>query len=187
MMRTRLGLALLLPLLACAPVAGADTVIADKSEIAFTMKQMGVNFDGRFRKWKADVVFRPQALPQSKAVIDIDLASVDLASEDSETEARGPAWFDTRRFPVARFTSTAIRDLGGGRYEVAGKLSLKGIERNYAVPIRVTTDPAGNRIADGTVTLRRLDYKVGEGEWADTATVANDVAVRVHIVLAPAG
>jgi polyisoprenoid-binding protein YceI len=170
-----------------AGIASADTVVADRSQIAFTMKQMGVNFEGRFRKWKADIVFRPNALAQSKAVIDIDLASIDLASEDSETEARSPAWFDTRRFPVARFTSTGIRDLGGGRYEVAGRLSLKGIERSYAVPITVTSDAAGHRVADGAFTLRRLDSKVGEGEWADTSTVANDVAVRVHIVLAPAG
>jgi polyisoprenoid-binding protein YceI len=185
-MRTWLGL-VLVSLLACAGNAAADTVVAGKCEIAFSVKQMGVTFDGRFRSWKADVVFRPQAPAQSKAVIDIDLSSIDLASDDSETEARGPAWFDTRRFPVARFTSTAIRDLGGGRYEVAGKLSLKGIERNCAVPITVTTDASGNRVADGAVTLRRLDFKLGEGEWADTATVANDVAVRVHIVLAPGG
>ena len=66
----------------------ADTVVPGKSEIAFTMKQMGVNFDGRFKAWKADIVFKTAALDQSKATIDIDLASLDLASADSEAEAR---------------------------------------------------------------------------------------------------
>ncbi len=166
--------------------AAADTVVADKSELAFTMKQMGVNFDGRFRKWKADIVFRPEALAASKAEIDVDLGSIDLASTDSETEAKSKLWFDTAKFPVAHFSSASIRDLGGNRYAVAGKLSIKGITRDYVVPITVKTDAAGVRVAEGTFPVKRLEHKVGEGEWADTATVAADVVVRLKVVLAPA-
>ncbi|HSC98522.1 MAG TPA: polyisoprenoid-binding protein, partial [Casimicrobiaceae bacterium] len=49
--------------------AEAAGVVTGKSEIAFTMKQMGVNFDGRFKGWKADVAFNPAALDQAKATI----------------------------------------------------------------------------------------------------------------------
>jgi polyisoprenoid-binding protein YceI len=180
-----LALSLLCLAAAAARPAAADTVLADKSEIAFTMKQMGVNFDGRFRKWKADVTFRPAALAQSKAEIDVDLASVDLASSDSEAEAKGPLWFNTARFPVAHFSAASFREVGPSRYEVTGKLSLKGISRDYVVPLAVKADAAGNRIAEGTFSVKRLAHKVGEGEWADTGTVADDVIVRVRIVLAP--
>ena len=163
----------------------ADTVVPGKSEIAFTMKQMGVNFDGRFKAWKADIVFKPAALDQSKATIDIDLASLDLASADSEAEARDALWFNTSKFPVAHFASTSFKSLGGDRYEVAGKLALKGITRDCVVPIAVKADAAGDRVAEGAFLLKRLEYKIGEGEWADTATVADDIRVRVRIVLPP--
>ena len=163
--------------------AFADTIVPGKSEIAFTMKQMGVNFDGRFKNFRADIVFKPAALDQSKATIDVDLASLDLASTDSEAEARGPQWFNTANFPVARFTSTSMKSLGGDRYEIAGKLALKGITRDCVVPITVKTDATGNRIAEGAFVLKRLEYKIGEGEWADPATVADDIRVRVRIVL----
>ena len=163
----------------------ADTVVPGKSEIAFTMKQMGVNFDGRFKAWKAEIVFKPAALDQSKATIDIDLASLDLASADSEAEARDPLWFNTSKFPVAHFASTSFKSLGGDRYEVSGKLALKGITRDCVVPIAVKADAAGNRVAEGAFLLKRLEYKIGEGEWADTATVADDIRVRVRIVLPP--
>jgi hypothetical protein len=33
--------------------------------------------------------------------------------------------------------------------------------------------------------VKRLDYKIGEGLWADTDTVANEVNVMVRIVLPP--
>ncbi|HJU23742.1 MAG TPA: YceI family protein [Casimicrobiaceae bacterium] len=185
MTRSLLSLGIALATLV-APFAAAQTIVADKSEIAFTVKQMGVKFDGRFRKWKGDIVFRPDALGASKAVLDIDLASIDLASTDSEEAARGSQWFDTAKFPVAHFASTAIKDLGGGnRYEVDGKLTIKGSTRDCIVPISVKSDAAGDRIAEGEFSIRRLDYRIGEGEWSDPDTVANDIAVRVRIVLAP--
>ena len=166
------------------PALGAG-VLVDRSEIAFTTTQMGVNFDGRFRKWRADVVFEPASLATSRARVDVDLASVDLASEDSEAEARGPLWFDTSKFPVAHFTSTSIVSRGGDSYAVAGRLSLKGVTRDLVVPIVVTRDAQGNRVAEGRFALKRLDYRIGEGEWADTGTVANDVIVRIRMVLPP--
>ncbi len=162
--------------------ANAEAVVPGKSEIAFTVNQMGANFDGRFKAWKADVVFQPAALDKAKAIIDVDLASLDLASTDSEEEARGPLWFNTAKFPVAHFASTSFRNLGGDRYEIAGKLSLKGVTRELTIPIVVKPD-AGNRVAEGTFSLKRLEYRIGEGEWADPGTVADDIRVRVRIVL----
>jgi polyisoprenoid-binding protein YceI len=171
-------------LVAAVPVH-AEGVVAAKSDIGFTIKQMGVKFDGRFRKWTADVVFTPKSLASSKAVLDIDLGSVDLASDDSEAEAKGPLWFDTAKFPTAHFASTSIRDAGNDRYEVAGKLTIKGITRDCVVPISVATDASGNRIAQGSFSIHRLDYRIGEGEWADTGTVDNDIVVNVRMALAP--
>jgi polyisoprenoid-binding protein YceI len=183
--RAVLSIALGSLMLAIVPARAAG-VLVDKSEIAFTMKQMGVKFDGRFRKWTADVVFQPQALGNSRADVDVDLASVDLASAESEAEAKGPLWFNAGKFPVAHFASTSVTEVGGNRYEIAGKLSLKGITRECRVPIVVRADAAGNRIAEGSFSLKRLDYKIGEGEWSDTDTVANDIVVRFRMVLAPA-
>jgi polyisoprenoid-binding protein YceI len=183
--RSVVRLASLVALAAAAPMADAQDVLVDKSEIRFAAKQLGVNVEGRFRKWKANIVFLPKDLAKSKADFDIDLASIDLASEDSEQEVRGKLWFDTARFPVAHFASTSIRDLGGDRYEVAGALTLKGIAREAVVPVAVRKDAAGNSVAEGTFNLKRLDYKIGEGMWADTETVRNEVAVRVRIVLSP--
>lgn len=179
-------LPLQLGLLMAAHPAQAQGVLVDKSEIRFVAKQLGVNVEGRFRKWKADVVFLPQDLAKSKADFDIDLASIDLASEDSERELRDRLWFDTAKFPIARFASTSIRNLGGDKYDITGELSLKGIRRETVVPVAVRKDAAGNSVAEGSFSLMRLDHKIGEGMWADTQTVKNEIIVRVRMVLRPA-
>jgi len=175
----------LLALVAAAPLAAAQGVQVDKSEIRFVSKQMGVNVDGRFRKWTANVVFLPADLAHSKADFDVDLASIDLASAESESEVKGAVWFNTAKFPVAHFASSSVRSTGPDRYEFAGTLAIKGTTRNVVVPVTVRKDAAGNAVAEGTFTVKRLEYKIGEGEWADPSTVADDVTVRIRMVLAP--
>lgn len=172
-------------LLAASGGASAQGVLIERSDIRFVSKQMGVNVEGRFRKWKANVDFRPKELAKSKADIEIELGSIDLASEDAEAEAGRALWFDTAKYPIAKFASTGIRDLGGERYEIAGTLSMKGVAKDIAVPVTLKHDAAGNSVAEGQFTVRRLDFKVGEGLWADTNTVADEVSVRLKMVLPP--
>jgi polyisoprenoid-binding protein YceI len=164
---------------------GAQGLLIDKSEIRFVSKQLGVNVEGKFRKWKAIIVFLPKNLARSKAEFEIDLGSIDLASDESETEIKSPQWFDTAKFPVARFASTSIRSVGADKYEVVGKLTLKGVTREILVPFAVKKDPTGNSVAEGSFPVKRTDYKVGEGMWSDTELVDNDVIVRIRMVLPP--
>ncbi len=166
--------------------AFAQGVLIDRSEIRFVSKQMGANVEGRFRKWRANVDFRPADPAHSKADIEVDLASIDLASDDSEEEVKRPRWFDVAQFPVAKFTSTSVSSAGPNRYRVAGRLSLKGFTRDVVVPIEITRDTSGNNVAQGEFSVKRLDFKVGDGQWADPDVVANEVLVRVRMVL-PAG
>jgi polyisoprenoid-binding protein YceI len=170
-------------MLLAAGAASAQGVLIDRSEIRFISKQMGANVEGRFRKWKANVDLRPSDPARSKADIEVDLGSIDLASDDSEDEAKRPRWFDVMRFPVAKFTSTGIKSLGSDRYEVAGKLSLKGITKDIVVPLALRKDASGNSVAQGEFTLNRLEFKIGDGQWSDPDVVANEVLVRVRMVL----
>ena len=172
-------------LLLAAGQAGAQGLLIDKSEIRFVSKQMGKNVEGRFRKWKANVDFRPKDLPGSSAGFEIDLASVDLAREESESEIHLPFGFDTAQFPVAKFASSEVRDVRGDRYEIAGTLTLKGVVRDVVVPVKLKKDAAGNTVAEGEFTVKRSEYGAGEGTWADTNTIANEVTLHVRMVLPP--
>jgi len=163
--------------------AAAQGVLIDRSEIRFVSKQMGANIEGRFSKWKARVDWKPDDLGRSRADLEIDLASIDLASEESETEVRRPRWFDTAKFQVASFQSSKVTNLGGERYEITGKLTMKGTTRDVAIPVQIRKDAAGNTVSEGQFTIRRLDFNVGDGRWSDPTVVADDVLVRVRMVL----
>ena len=40
-------------------------------------------------------------------------------------------------------------------------------------------------MAEGQFTVKRLDFRIGEGMWADTNTVADEVVIRIRMVLPP--
>lgn len=164
--------------------AFAQGIVPAKSEIRFVSRQMGVEVEGRFRRFRADVDWRPDDLAHTRADFAIELASIDLASEEAEDEVRRPGWFDTAKFPVATFTSTAVRATGADRYEIAGKLALKGVTRDVVVPVALRKDAAGASVAEGQFTVKRLEFRIGDGPWADPSVVADEVQVRVRMTLA---
>jgi polyisoprenoid-binding protein YceI len=156
-------------------------VQADKSAINFTYQQMGVKMDGKFKKFTSQFSFDPAKLAAAKAIIDIDLASIDAGSSDADQEVVGKAWFNTKVFPTARFVSSNVKALGGSRYEVAGKLTIKGQTQDVIVPATFTAQGSSG-VFDGAFAIRRGEFTIGEGAWAKFDVVANDVQVKFHII-----
>ena len=101
-----------------------------------------------------------------------------------ETDAELPKadWFNTAKFAQATFQSTGVKALGAGKFEVSGKLSIKGATQNVVVPVSLTQAGA-NTTALGTFTLKRLAFKIGDNEWSDTSMVADDVQVKFKFAL----
>lgn len=157
-----------------------DQVQVDKSRIGFTFTEMGVPIQGGFSRFAAQLAFDPARPAAAHAAIDIDLASIDAGSQEANDEVPGKTWFDTKHFPKARFQSSAVRALGGNRYEALGTLTIKGRTRNVVAPFSYAKQGAVARF-DGSLTIRRVDFAIGEGEWADFSVVANDVRIDFHI------
>ena len=172
------ALALVLPALAQSP----QKVVAEKSHIRFAFKQMNVPVEGRFRKFDATVSFDPKKPEATRAEFEVDLASIDLGNAEGETEARRKPWLNVEAFPKAKFVATAVKSTGPGRYEAAGPLTIKGASLNIAAPFTLV-DAGGVRTVEGQFPLRRLQFKIGEGPWSDTETVADEVTVRFKFVI----
>ncbi|AGU47680.1 YceI-like domain-containing protein [Variovorax paradoxus B4] len=166
--------------------AAATRLVADKSQIAFVSKQMGVPVEGTFKKFDAQVAFDPRKPEGGTVALQIDTASASLGVPMSDAELPKAPWFDTAHFPQASFQSSAIKALGDGRFEMAGKLTIKNISRQITVPVSIA-QAGGHAVASGSFTIQRLDYKVGDGEWTDTSVVGNEVLVRFKLTLAGLG
>ena len=169
-----------MPAFAQAPAAGRP-IDSAKSEIRFVSKQMNVAVEGRFKRFIGTVSFDPTKPEASRAEVEIDVASIDTGTADGDTEVQRPLWFDAPQFPKAKFTTRSIKPLGGSRYEVAGTLTIKGVSAEVTSPLTLT-EAAGTRTAQGSFALKRLQFRLGEKQWADTDTVADEVRVSYRFV-----
>jgi polyisoprenoid-binding protein YceI len=153
---------------------------ASGGKIAITGKQMGVSVDGEFKKFTAQIQFDPANPSVAKAAIDVDVASIDIGQEDFNQELRSKTWFDAKTHPKASFISSAIKPTGPDRFDATGKLTIKGKTQEVTVPVTVKTE-GGARLFEGTLSIKRTAFNIGEGEWKNTDIVADDVRLRFRI------
>lgn len=173
--------------LALSGVAFAQAkVVPAQSQITFAIKEMGVSVDGKFGQWTADIAFDPKKPEAGKVAFTIATASATFGSPETDAEVPKATWFNVAKFPNATFASTSIKAKGGGKFDVAGKLTVKGTTKDVVVPIALV-QKGPTTTATGAFTIKRSDFKIGEGEWADTSTVADDVQVKFKIALSGVG
>lgn len=179
-------------LLVLAAFGGSGVVLAQQklvpaqSEIVFVSKQMGVPVEGRFKKFDAQISFNPAKPDTSKIAFTVDTGSATLGVPETDAELPKPTWFNVPKFPQATFQSSSVKGLGAGKFEVAGKLSIKGFSRDVVVPVTLTQNGVATT-ATGTFSLKRLAFKIGENEWSDTSMVADDVQVKFKLALTGVG
>lgn len=177
---------LLLAATCIAPVMAQQTVVPAQSEIAFVSKQMGVPVQGRFKKFEAQINFDPAKPDAAKVAFTIDTGSASLGAPETDRELPKAEWFNVARFPQASFQSTRVKALGGGKYTVSGKLSIKGNAQDVEIPVAMSQAGA-TTTASGQFAIKRLAFKIGEGAWSDTSMVADDVQVTFKLALTGVG
>ncbi len=158
----------------------ADYTQAPGSTLGFSGKYQGEAFNGTFPGFVTKFSFDPKQLASAKLDVTIPLATATTRNADYDGELRGTSFFNSKQFPQARFTATKFRSLGGNKYAADGTLSLRGVSK----PVVLTfTWTAGTKpVLAGSAVVKRLDFGVGGGEWADTGTIPNDIKVTTKVI-----
>ncbi|RDZ29427.1 YceI family protein [Lysobacter silvisoli] len=171
-------------LLAAAPAYAADYVQAPGSSLTFATKYQGEVFSGRFPNFASKISFDPANLAASKFDVLITMAGADTKNAERDDTLKGADFFSIAKFPTARFAATKVRSLGGNNYAADGSLSLRGVTK--PVTLTFTWTPGAKPVLSGKATVKRLDFGVGGGDWADTSIIPNEVAVSTKLTLLPA-
>jgi polyisoprenoid-binding protein YceI len=168
------------------PALAAElTLVPETSSIGFVAEQQGSRFNGRFQTFTAAVSFDPAAPEKGSIVGTVDTATVNTRDHDRDAALRESDWFDSPKYPQARFTSESITKLADGTYEAAGQLEIKGTTKPANLAFTFETGASGaNSKLHGKMTVDRFDFKVGQG-WNDTSWVGQNVEVNVELELAP--
>ncbi len=152
----------------------------NKSSITVKFKQMDVPILAKFKKLNAAIDYNSAQPELSKASVEIDMRGLELPAPEYNEEVQKKEWFNAPQFPLANFVSTAMKQAAPGKLEVSGILTIKGRKQNVQFPLFIKTE--GKQLSfEGTLTIKRLAFQIGEGEWKDTSMIADDVSIQFKI------
>jgi polyisoprenoid-binding protein YceI len=152
---------------------------ASKSTLRATFKQEGVAVESPFTSFKGVINYDAKNVAAATALIEVDMASLDLGDPAYNAELRKKSWFDSAAFPKGVFKSTAIKAVNAGRFDATGTLTVKGKVLTITVPVTVSITPAGP-VFDGSFVMSRKAFGIGDPIWADV--VEDKVTVKFHLV-----
>ena len=160
-----------------------NSIDTTKSSIRFVPTLMGSKTEGSFQKFSAQIRFDPEKPAQTQARAEVTIQSFDIGFDEATEEALGPNWFDSKKFPQATFVATQVTPLSKDRFELSGNLTIKGQTKLVRFPVTLTRESANTARLDGALVIKRVEFGLGQGQWASTSTVSNDVYVQIRLAL----
>ena len=151
-----------------------------KSSLSFVVDVNGQRVVGKFAAFGALIAFDPADLANSSAKITIDMTAAKSGDATRDAMLLKPDWFNVLDFPQAIYQTTAFAAKGNA-YEAQGKLTLKGVSKDVALPFTLVIN-GDTAVAKGETTLMRRAFNVGAGkDFESEKPVALSVKVMVNV------
>ena len=150
--------------------AGAEDVTDD-----------GEVFTGSFPGFQTQVSFDPANPAAGKLDVTIPLVGAKSGNTDRDSTLQGADFFNVAQFAQARYTANGFRALGNNQFAADGTLELRGVSK--PVTLTFTWAAGAQPVLTGKATVKRLDFGVGGGDWADTKTIPNETAISTIVKL----
>ncbi len=151
-----------------------------QSQLGFTTSWSGEAVLGQFSDWQADIMFAEQALDKSSIKVTVNLAQVSTGDEQRDAALPSNDWFDAEHYPQAVFKSTSIKRVANNSYQAQGTLQLRGKVQPVVLDFNLNIK-ANKATAQGSASLSRIAFGVGQGEWAATDSIPALVKVVFNL------
>ncbi|MFB6456461.1 YceI family protein [Chitinophaga sp. Hz27] len=156
--------------------AAAQAIDTGKSGVKFSVGNMGMRkVKGTFSGMKGKIDFNPKSLSTAQFDVCVAANTVNTDNEKRDHHLKNKDFFETDKYPDICFKSSQVTQTTAG-YNVSGKLTMHGVTNDVVIPFIFA-----NNTLEGKLTIKRLDYKVGEG--TNTFMVGNEVEVMITCVV----
>lgn len=175
--------AALAPLMLAASVsaqAATWEIDPEDSTVIFKYSYSDTPYQGEFNNVQA--TFEIDPLSPSGCKIDVLIPIIDLDVGDEETESYmfDIELFDVDQFPTATFTADQCELTSVNSFTAKGLLTIRDQTMPIDFPFELSID--GTRFnLTSEVTVQRLDFGVGQGYFANTSAIPNEVAIEVDV------
>lgn len=126
----------------------------------YSIKFKSKDPSGEFKAMSGTIKFDENDLPGSKFDLTFDVSSINTGNGMKNKKAQTAEWFDAAKHPSIRYVSSKI-EKSGNEFMVYGTLSIRGVSKEYKVPVKVSK-AGSDLIFSGDFGVNRLDFKVGK-------------------------
>lgn len=164
--------------------AATWTIDPEDSHVFFKYKYGSDPYQGEFSKVEATFEIDPLSPSECKFEVTIHIADIDIESPEVLDYLHDYELFDVDQFPTATFKAEKCRLTGMDSFESDGTLTIRDVTNPMTFPFDLDVETAGGKIRfrlKSAVTLQRLDYGVGQGYWANTGEIPNDVEIEIDV------
>lgn len=168
-------------LMPCLCFAMVWKIVPGKSTLTFTATQNNAPVSGGFKIFTGDIHFDPEKLNTSFANISVDIHSVSASYQELVSTLLGPDWFNAGQYPKATFKTTLITKAKDQEYEAQGHLTIRDKTVPVIVFFKLKEYTAGSAVFVGHLSLKRLLFGVGQGEWSKTDQIKDEVEVNFTV------
>lgn len=131
------------------------------SDIAFSIKNFGLNVNGSFKGLKGKIIFNPANLSSSVFSVTVDAATINTGTAARDRHLKKEEYFDAEKYPQLSFVSGKISNsTKAGTLFLEGKITIKGVTKPVSFPFTATPKEDGY-LFEGTFKLNRRDFGVG--------------------------
>ena len=154
-----------------------------KSEIKFTIGHFAGTEDGKFNKFSGSLDFDEENPERSKVSVVIDVASIDTRNRKRNAHLQKSDYFDAKLYPTITFESRAFKKRGD-HYVVTGPLTMRGVEKNITLQVKLVRRVAQWAVEGDALTFRsehelnRFDFGVSGGRPVVGKTVKIEMDIR---------
>lgn len=164
----------------------AQTWVIDKeqSRVIFHYSYTGDPYQGEFRNVDAVFNIDPMNPGSCEFTVTIPIGDLWLDSPEAIDYLLDVELFDVDQFPTATFVAEECRLTSMDSFTSNGNLTIRSVTRPMSFPFTLSVESNGDQLGfrlQSRVTIRRLEYGVGQGYWASTAEIPNDIDIEVDV------
>ena len=173
-----------------ASLAGAEKWEIDKghSSVYFDVRHTYATVRGLFDDFSGTLILDPDDPGAGSIKLEIRTDSINTNITKRDNHLKTDDFFAVKKFPTMTFNSSCVKQVNGNQYTITGDLSIKGITKKIDVPFTyygMKENPLkkGQMVAgfEADFTINRLDYKVGNGQFADMGVIGKEVRIVVTL------
>ncbi|MDP5172138.1 MAG: YceI family protein [Bacteroidia bacterium] len=147
----------------------------NQASVSFFIKNAGIEVDGSMKGFSATIRFSPDALATSFINAELQATTLNTGISSRDEHLKNKDYFNVAQYPKIVMESTGFRASGEG-FIGTFRLTMKGTTRVVELPFRVTKSGGGS-VFQGTFTIDRLDYGIGESSWI----LSDEVRIEVRV------